>query len=42
MPNHKINWVNDHTEICDHLGERVHFRQDSLYRKPDDFDGITV
>ena len=23
MPKHTINWVNDHTEICDRLNERV-------------------
>ena len=42
MPNHKINWVNDHTEICDRLDERVRLMQDYLNGKSDDFDGITV
>ena len=40
MPNPKINWVNDHTEICDRLDERVQLMQDYLDSKPDDFDGI--
>ena len=30
MPNPKINWVDDHTEICDQLDERVQFMQDYL------------
>ena len=42
MPNHKINWVNDHTQICDRLDERVQLMQDYLASKPDDFDGIDV
>ena len=42
MPKHKINWINDHTEICDRLNERVQLMQDYLTSKPDDFDGITV
>ena len=42
MPNHKINWVNDHTQICDRLDERVQLMQDYLDRKPDDFDGIAA
>ena len=33
MPNHKINWVNDHTQICDRFDERVQLMQDY-------FDGI--
>ena len=40
MPNHKINWVNDHTQICDRLDERVQRMQDYLDSKPDNFDGI--
>ena len=42
MPNHTINWVNDHTEICDRLDARVQLMQDYLDGKPDDFDGIAV
>ena len=38
--NHKINWINDHTQICDRLNERVQLMQDYLDTKPDDFDGI--
>ena len=42
MLNQKINWVNDHTEICDRLDARVQLMQDYLDGKPDDFDGIAV
>ena len=42
MPNSKINWVNDHTQICDRLDERVQRMQDYLDSKPDDFDGIAT
>ena len=42
MPKHKINWVNDHTHICDRLDARVQLMQDYLDSKPDDFDGIAV
>ena len=42
MPNHKINWINDHTKICDRLNERVQLMQDYLDSKPDDFDGIAT
>ena len=42
MPKHKINWVNDHTPICDRLAARVQLMQDYLDRKPDDFDGIAA
>ena len=42
MPKHTINWVNDHTEICDRLDERVQLMEDYLDSKPDDFDGIAV
>ena len=40
MPNPKINWVNDHTEICDRLDERVRVMEDYLNTKSDEFDGI--
>ena len=42
MPNAKIIWVNDHTQICNRLDARVQLRQDYLNSKPNDFDGITV
>ena len=42
MPNPKINWINDHTQICDRLDERVQRMQDYLDSKPDDFDGIAT
>ena len=42
MPNPKINWINDHTRICDRLDERVQRMQDYLDSKPDDFDGIAT
>ena len=42
MPNHKIKWVNDHTQICDPLDERVYLMGKYLDGKPDDFDGITA
>ena len=42
MPKLKINWVNDHTQICDRLNERVQLMEDYLDSKPDDFDGIAV
>ena len=42
MPKQKINWINDHTQICDRLAERVQLMEDYLDGKPDDFDGITV
>ena len=40
--NHKIQWVNDHTEIYDRLNARVQLMQDYLDTKPNDFDGIEV
>ena len=40
MPNHKVQWVDDHTHICDRLDERVQRMQDYLDGKHDDFDGI--
>ena len=42
MPNSKINWINDHTQICDRLDTRVQLMQDYLASKPDDFDGIAT
>ena len=42
MLNQKINWVNDHTEICDRLDERVQLMQDYLDSKPADFEGLAV
>ena len=42
MPNPKIHWVNDHTQICDRLDERVQFMEGYLDSKPDDFDGIAA
>ena len=42
MPKHTFNWVNDHTQICDRLDERVQLMEDYLDSKPDDFDGIAV
>ena len=42
MPKHTVNWVNDHTQICDRLNARVQLMQDYLDSKPDDFDGIAV
>ena len=42
MPKHKINWVNDHIEICDRFDARVQLMKDYLDTKPADFDGIVV
>ena len=42
MSKHKVNWVSDHTQICDRLDERVQLMEDYLAGKPDDFDGIAV
>ena len=42
MPRHTVNWVSDHTQICDRLNERVQLMQDYLDGKPDDFDGIAA
>ena len=42
MPKHTVNWVNDHTQICDRLDARVQLMEDYLDGKPDDFDGIAV
>ena len=30
MPKHTINWVDDHTEICDRLDARVQLMEDYL------------
>ena len=42
MQKHVVNWISDHTQICDRLDERVQLMQDYLDSKPDDFDGIAV
>ena len=42
MPKRRINWVNDHTQICTRLDERVQLMQDYLDTKPDDFEGIAA
>ena len=42
MPKQKIHWVNDPTQICDRLDERVQLMPDYLNSKPDDFEGFTV
>ena len=42
MPNPKINWLNDHTHICDRLDTRVQLMEDYINGKSDDFDGSTV
>ena len=42
MPNHKIHWVKEHTQICDRLDERVQLMEDYLASRLDDFDGIDV
>ena len=42
MPKHVVNWISDHTQICDRLDERVQLMPDYLDSKPDDFDGIAV
>ena len=42
MPKHTVNWINDHTQICGRLNERVQLMQDYLNSKPEDFDGIAV
>ena len=34
MPKHVVNWVSDHTQICDRLHERVQLMQDYLDGKP--------
>ena len=40
MQKHKIQWVSDHTQICDRLDQRVRLMEVYLDTKPDDFDGI--
>ena len=42
MSKHKINWVNDHTPICDRLDKLGHACETTSTSKLDDFDGITV
>ena len=42
MSNHTLNWVNDHTAICDRLDERVRLMEGYLDSKPGDFDGIAA
>ena len=42
MPNPKIQWINDHTKICDRFDTRVQLMQDYLASKSDDFDGIAT
>ena len=42
MPNPKINWVNDHTQICDRFDERVQLMQTYLDSRSPDFDVITA
>ena len=42
MPNPKINWINDHTQICDRLDARVRLMESYLDSRPDDFDGIAT
>lgn len=43
MPNDKIQWANDHTEICDRLDARVQLMQSYLDSKPpDDFESIAI
>lgn len=33
MPTHTVNWVNDHTQICDCLNERIQLMQNYLDSK---------
>ena len=40
MSKHTVHWVNDHTEICDRLDERVKLMEDYLDSKSEDFDGV--
>lgn len=42
MPKHTVNWVNDHTQICVRLDERICLMQGYLDSKSEDFDGIDV
>ena len=42
MPNHAVNWINDHTQTCDHLDEHVQLMEDYLARKTGDFDSIVA
>ena len=41
MQKHVVNWISDHTQICDRLDERVQLMQDYLDSKPDDFEALT-
>ena len=42
MSKHKVKWINDHTQICDRLDQRVQLMQDYLDSKSEDFDGYAV
>ena len=42
MPKHKVQWVNDHIQICDRLDERVKLMQDYLDSKPNHFHGYAA
>ena len=42
MPKHKINWLNDHTQIYDRPRERIQLMQNYLNTKLDDFDGMAT
>ena len=42
MPEHTVNWVNDHMQICDRFNKRVQLMEHYLDGKTDDFDGIEV
>ena len=39
---HKVKWINLHTQVCDRFDERVQLMQNYLDSKPDDFDGIAT
>ena len=40
MPNHTVQWINDHTQICDRLAKPIQRMEGYLDTKTDDFDGI--
>ena len=40
MSKYSVKWINDHTEICNPLDERVRLMQDYLASKFEDFAGI--
>ena len=42
MQHLKINWVNDHTQICDRLNQRVQRMQDYLDSKSDNLTATTT